>query len=377
MPRISALLCLACHGKPEEQWTQIAYAGLLAEPPQWSESDVAAFEALTPRQRSDLVVGHMTDIPTVRVEPAQERRKRRQRDNRLRQRRHLAGFRYVRRHALDPFLDARLSAGARTTLIYLIARCGRGQAFTKRTCLVATDLGIAQRTVQAHYAALEGAGYIARSAPDPQTGATTIVLTHLVEPPMPRKKQAGTDTRSQEGRAQEFAPTQAIKDSKTRENEVSDASSVSVARGSQKTGAALVEAAQPPSSVLGDNPLVGSVGQTREMLRPDIAREVQSARAVRPADTEELTPFDRAMNEILLRVAAHRSKTSEGIVTRSDGTPAQAAVGQGACSPSRTPATNSHPRSSNTPSGQACHVERNFLSLLAPRTIVVRVFPTT
>ncbi len=146
-----------------------------------TEEEVSAFENESLSVIKQAVRGVFDDIPSRCDEKRPAPHKRRARPKRVR---HpgssasgtCAGTPLIRRQQF-------ISTGARATLLYLIARCGKVRAFKKQTCLVASDLGIAQRTVQAHYAALENAGYIRSWCRRPKTGATSIRLTEAVEPP--------------------------------------------------------------------------------------------------------------------------------------------------------------------------------------------------
>ncbi len=199
---------------PEEAWTHNLWRQTLykeLEAGRCTEDEVSAFEREGVAAVRCAVRGVFDGIPSRFGDTHMKRRGRRSSpENRIRSTR-IVGIRYVRRHALDPFISQLVSPGARTTLLYLIARCGKLRIFKKQTCLVASDLGIAQRTVQAHYAALEKAGYIVRGAVDPKTGATPIRLTEAVEPP--RFKCAGAPITSlHETGALESAPTKPIKE---------------------------------------------------------------------------------------------------------------------------------------------------------------------
>ncbi len=292
---------------PEEAWTHNLWRQTLykeLEAGRCTEDEVSAFEREGVAAVRCAVRGVFDGIPSRFGDTHMKRRGRRSSpENRIRSTR-IVGIRYVRRHALDPFISQLVSPGARTTLLYLIARCGKLRIFKKQTCLVASDLGIAQRTVQAHYAALEKAGYIVRGAVDPKTGATPIRLTEAVEPP--RFKCAGAPITSlHETGALESAPTKPIKE----ESKTSYAGAVNTgepASGSRaaeqltarKPGAELSAPAQPRAPALGvEEMLDRAFRQDRETQRDSS----QSANAV-------VTEFDRHLSAILVRVACSHSE---------------------------------------------------------------------
>lgn len=283
-------------------WRQTLYKEL--EAGRCTEDEVSAFERESVAVVRCTVRGVFDGIPSRFDDKHVKRRGRRSPpENRTRSTR-IVGIRYVRRHALDPFISQLVSPGARTTLLYLIARCGKFRVFKKQTCLVASDLGIAQRTVQTHYAALEKAGYIVRGAVDPKNGATPIRLTEAIEPP--RFKHAGAPITSlHETAAQESAPTKPIKEeSKTTYTEtVNTGEPTSGSRSAEQLtarqpGAELSPPAQPRALALGvEDMLDRAFRQDREAQR-------ESSQPANAGPTE----FDRHLSAILVSIACNHSK---------------------------------------------------------------------
>ncbi len=292
---------------PEDAWVHNLWRQTLYkefEAGRCTEDEVSAFERESVAVVRCAVRGVFDAIPSrfdeKRVKP---RGRRSPRENRARSTR-IVGIRYVRRHALDPFISHLVSPGARTTLLYLIARCGKLRVFKKQTCLVASDLGIAQRTVQAHYAALEKAGYIVRGAIDPKTGATPIRLTEAIEPP--RFKHAGAPiTSPHETATQESAPTKPIKEeSKTSYAEpVNTGEPASGSRSAgqlttRKPGAELSLPAQPRALALG----------VESMLDRAFRQDRKAQRESNQPRDVGLTEFDRQLSAILVRIACSHSE---------------------------------------------------------------------
>lgn len=292
---------------PEEAWTHNLWRQTLyreLEAGRCTEDEVSAFERESVAAVRCAVRGVFDGIPSRFDDKRVKRRGRRSPpENRTKSTR-IVGIRYVRRHALDPFISQLVSPGARTTLLYLIARCGKQRVFKKQTCLVASDLGIAQRTVQAHYAALEKAGYIVRGAVDPKTGATPLRLTEAIEPP--RFKCAGAPiTPLRETATQESAPTKPIKEeSKTSYAEaVNTGEPASGSRSAErlttrKPGAELSPPAQPRALALGIGDMLD------QAFRQDRKAQRESSQ---PANAG-LTEFDRYLGAILVRVACNHSE---------------------------------------------------------------------
>lgn len=292
---------------PEEAWAynlwrQTLYKAL--EAGRCTEDEISVFERESVAVVRCAVRGVFNGVPS-RIEEVRvtKRRRRSPPENRTSSTR-IVGIRYVRRHALDPFISRLVSPGARTTLLYLIARCGKQRVFKKQTCLVASDLGIAQRTVQAHYVALEKAGYIVRGAVDPKTGATPIRLTEAVEPP--RFKQAGAPIASlRETSTQESAPTKPIKEeSKTSYAEpVNSGEPASESRSAEQLtarepGAELSPAAQPRAPALG----------VEDMLDRAFRQNRDAQRGSSRAEDVGLTEFDRHLSAILVRIACKQTE---------------------------------------------------------------------
>lgn len=326
-------LLLKLHGLPSHLWIPTLYAEQLRDPEACTDDEVASFEVLSDKERADVVKTATGGLPAITTDQAPiNRRKGQPRPKRVMRRGMIPGLRFVRRHALDPFLDSRLSPGARTTLVYLIARCGKGRAFRKRTCLVANDRRISQRTLQTHYVALETAGYITRSAPDRMTGETTILLLSTCEPPPFRSKAIDPEGASSgAGGAQDSAPTHPIKDSKTGESlepvnreGAECALPESAGPSSQEPGAELPRPAQPRARVLGiEEVLVAAMRSTRESHAGD-----------RIEGLPGLTRFDSHMNAILVRVMGkavpredHRSSTDPDLESGEERRPPAAGNG--------------------------------------------------
>jgi DNA-binding transcriptional ArsR family regulator len=269
-----------------------------------TEEEVSAFENESLSVIKQAVRGVFDDIPSRCDEKRPAPHKRRARPKRVRQPR-IIGIRYVRRHSLDPFVSNLISTGARATLLYLIARCGKGRAFKKQTCLVASDLGIAQRTVQAHYAALENAGYIVRGAVDPKTGATSIRLTEAVEPP-PFKPTAEPLAPAHGSAAQESALTKPIKgESKT--TYLQDTNFEGANPGLRSTGvpssheprAEPSQPAQPGAHALGDE----------EVLNQAFRHNRELQRSSDRSETIGLTSFDQHLYAVLISIACKQADT--------------------------------------------------------------------
>ncbi|OHV16981.1 hypothetical protein BK022_08430 [Methylorubrum extorquens] len=201
------MLLLALASVPEDVWFQRTYAGL---DDGWSEDDIAAFQRLSKAEQRMAVRGHLEVLPTPTPEAPRARRSYRKREERLRDRTIRPGTHYVRRHSLDPFLDARVSSGAGKTLQVLISRCGRKRTYRVLTSCLARDIGCEQRTVQRHFKALAEAGYLIVSKPD-RKNRTTVYLTPAVEPPPYRKKEQEKSTVSAAESATKSSITQPIK----------------------------------------------------------------------------------------------------------------------------------------------------------------------
>ncbi|GJD66447.1 helix-turn-helix domain-containing protein [Methylobacterium frigidaeris] len=298
------------HSLPEEAWAHNLWRQTLykeLEAGRCNEDEISAFEQKSLSYIREAVREAFSGIPSRLDTKAPEKRSRsRAPVNRTRHAR-IIGVRYVRRHSLDPFVSHLVSAGARATLLYLIARCGKHRAFKKQTGLVATDLGIAQRTVQAHYAALEDAGYIVRGAVDPKTGATPIRLTDAVEPP-PFKPAMEPAVSSHEAAAQESAPTKPIKgESKT--TYVRDVDIAETDAGSRTTamppphepGAELPRPAQPRARALRDD----------EVLDEAFRRDREAQRESNRSETIGLTNFDRHLDRILVDIACKHAERQD------------------------------------------------------------------
>ncbi len=311
---------------PEDAWIHNLWRQTLYkefEAGRCTEDEVSAFERESVAVVRCAVRGVFDAIPSrfdeKRVKP---RGRRSPRENRARSTR-IVGIRYVRRHALDPFISHLVSPGARTTLLYLIARCGKQRIFKKQTCLVASDLGIAQRTVQAHYAALEKAGYIVRGAVDPKTGATPIRLTEAIEPP--RFKCAGAPiTPLHETATQESAPTKPIKEeSKTsyaeavNTGEPASGSRSAVQLTTRKPGAELSLPAQPRALALG----------VESMLDRAFRQDRKAQRESNQPRDVGLTEFDRHLSAILVRIACSHSERQAQCRTPQHGTSISTGMG--------------------------------------------------
>ncbi|BCM86756.1 hypothetical protein mvi_52170 [Methylobacterium indicum] len=292
---------------PEEAWADNVWRQTLykeLEAGRCTEDEVSAFERESVAAVRYAVRGVFDGIPSRFDDKRVKRRGRRSSSEKRTRSTRIVGIRYVRRHALDPFISQLVSSGARTTLLYLIARCGKQRVFKKQTCLVASDLGIAQRTVQAHYAALEKAGYIVRGAVDPKTGATPIRLTEAIEPP--RFKCASAPITCSRGTAtQESAPTKPIKEeSKTicaKAVDTGEPAPESRSAGqltARKPGAELSPPAQPRALAPGvEDMLDRAFRQDREAQR----------HSNQPGDAGP-TEFDRHLSAILVRVACSHSE---------------------------------------------------------------------
>jgi hypothetical protein len=295
MPTLHPLMLLELSWlSPEDPFGPTLYAGLGEG--KWTEEHIEAFELLGPKAQRRAIAGHMQAIPTPSPELPRDRRKSRKRDARLRKRRIVPGLRFVRRHALDPFLDARLSKGACLTLLYLLARCGKKKTFRAATCWVAEDRAVTTRTIQNHYGALEQHGYIVRSKPDAR-GITAIYLTPACEPPPFQKKGSPKSTNSAAEGAKISSPTQPMKEDSQKDSGDDFSGEVTgCGLEAENPGAELSVPAQPLGFPLG-----------REM-NPESLRERE--RRQRPGDrpgrvfgvVEEPSEFDQAMARILGRV---------------------------------------------------------------------------
>lgn len=304
IPCLRPALLLKLHELPPHLWTPTLYA--LYGEGNCTEDEIASFELLSQDDRARLVKSAIGGLPAIATEKAPvKRRKGLSRQERTMRRPRFMGLRYVRRIPLDPFLYGPLSSGAKTTLLYLIARAGKTRAFAKRTCLVATDLGIAQRTLQTHYVALEQAGFIARGAVDPVTGATPIRITEACEPPAFKKREDAPAVDLAEG-AQDSALTQPIKeDSRTtyvepeNRGDAERESSATAVPSSQEPGAVLSRPAQPRAHALGGEEVLNRAFiQNREAQRDPERRK-----------SAGLTPFDGYLDAILVRIAVGKPES--------------------------------------------------------------------
>lgn len=296
MPAIHPRLLLDLSQVSPETWGAAVYQGLIDG--RWDEESVENFQRLDKKAQRRAVKGGGQSPPTPSPENPRTRRKSRSREKRLMDRRISPGLRYVRRHSLDPFLDARLSSGARTTLTYLIARCGKAKTFTACTNWIAQDLGVTTRTIQNHYRALEGAGYIFRSSPDEQ-GRTTIRLCKPVEPPAYRPKKPETSVApSHADDRKEISPTQAMK-ARISEGYVEPHSAPEGRElESRKTGAEPPRPARLPSSAFDGE---GAPDTLRIAMDDTVARKPEAA-GRQPAEPSE---FDMRIAAILKSVQAH------------------------------------------------------------------------
>lgn len=326
MTPLNPRMMLELSGTPEELWVPKLYSGLGPEygsdgPQLWTEEEVSAFERLSVRDRRRAVRGHIETMPTPSPEVPRVRRKYTRRDARLRKRRHIPGLRYVRRHSIDPFVDARLNDGARITLSYLIARCGKDRRWSALTCWVAEARAVGVRTIQNHYKALEAAGYIVASNPDSKTQKRTIYICAPAEAPRYRKKDESTQTSTHDSGAKNNSLTQPMKgeSQKDKGDALSGTGSVASAR-SPNPGAELPRPAPPlDQALVADEKAPETLRKDEETSRPGSAGQEASG-----GPEAEPSAFDAAMAAILRRVEAfspERRATGAAYLSRGPGVP--------------------------------------------------------